>query len=248
MTGHKFCAAILVLLAAFHAEGAVKLDKDLRRETRNLLLQSDLKSYAPYVGGGFIEALPGNWKFITDAYYDKAEWSDALTHTGADIAGYTIAPVIVDGLLASSESQFAILLKEAEAGVFCWSAGKEFFSYSTGGITHSEFTGRLKSLSSDYVKNIPVKILGFLASRAGCSFISPVVIIAGAFAVQRVEEWHEFQRWKNTVYVDDIRAILGDDLMRDFTLANPETRFNMADPEKRPSLANSERRKSIAQP
>lgn len=239
MTGRKFCAAMLALLVAFQAEGAVKLDKDLQRETRNLLLRSDLKGYAPYVKGGFIEALSGNWKFITNAYDDKAEWSDALTHTGADIAGYTLAPVIVDGLLASSESQFAILLKEAEVGVFCWSAGKEFFSYITGGITHSEFTGRLKSLSSDHVNNIPVKVIGFLVSRAGYSFISPVVIIAGSFAIQRVEEWYEFRRWKNTVYIDDIRAVLGDDLINAFTLANPE---------RHPSLANPERRKSIAQP
>ena len=73
MIVRKFCAAILVLLAAFQAEGAVKLEKDLKRETREALLRSELKSYAPYVGGGFIEALSGNWKFISDAYDDKAD-------------------------------------------------------------------------------------------------------------------------------------------------------------------------------
>lgn len=242
------CAIMLAVTTAFQAEGALRLEKDLKRETREALLKSELKSYAPYAGGGFIEALSGNWKFISNAYDDKAEWSDALTHTGADIAGYTLTPMIFDGLLASSESQFAILLKEAEAGVFCWSAGKEFFSYSTGSITHSEFTGRLKSLSSDYVKNIPVRILGFLVSKAGYSFISPVVIIAGSFAIQRVHEWHEFKRWQNTVYVDDIRAILGDNLINAFTLANPETHSSLANPETHSSLANPERRKSIANP
>ena len=234
----SLCVFLSLILIALEAEGAVNLEKDLRRETDRFLSQSDLKHYAPYVGDGFKEAVMGNWEFITDAYNDKAEWSQALSRTGTDIAGYTVTPVLVDGILATSKSQFAVILKEAEVGIFCWDLGREFFSYGKGDIKYDDLQNRLSRATTRELPMMSVKVLAYFIKTSGYSFLSPVVVIAGSFAIQRVHEWYEFQRWKNTVYVDDIRAVLGDELIRDFTIASPETRFNMAEPESRPSLAN----------
>ena len=239
---------LAVILAAFGAEGAVKPENNLPRETKRLLSKSELRSYAPYVGDGLKEAMKDNWRFILDAYGGKAEWPDALIQTGTDIAGYTVTPVLVDGVIAASKSQFSVILREAEIGIFCWSMGKEFFSYSKGDINYDTMRNRIAESAAKELPVMPVNVLAYLITKAGYSFLSPVVVIAGTFAIERVSDWYEFQRWKNTVYVEDIKAVLGEDLINVFNLASPEYRYNLADPETHSSLTNQEQRKSIANP
>ena len=243
------CVFLAVILIVPEAGGAVELDKELLRETNRALSQSELRRYVPYIGDALKESFKDNWEFVSDAYKGNAEWSDVLLRAGTDIAGYTVTPVLVDGVIAFTNSELAVVLKEADVGIFCWSMGRELFAYSKGEIKYNELKERLSETAVKEVSLMPVKVLAyFVSSAAGYSFLSPVIVIAGSFAIQRVREWHEFQRWKNTVCLDDVRKILGDDLINALTLANPEHRHNIADLEKRPSLAKPERRKSIANP
>ena len=243
------CALLAVILIAPETEGAVEIEDELLRETNRELSRSALNQYVPYIGDSLKESMKDNWEFISDAYRGNAEWSDVIIRAGTDIAGYTVTPVLVDGVIAFSESEMAVILKEAEIGIFCWSMGREFFAYSRGEIKYDELKERLSDTFVKEVSIMPVKVLAYLvSSAAGYSFLSPVIMIAGSFAIKRAQEWHEFQRWKNTVCLDDVRKILGDDLINALTLATPEQRYNISDPERRSNLANPERRKSIANP
>ena len=73
-------------------------------------------------------------------------------------------------------------------------------------------------------------------------------------AIQRAQEWYERKKWENTIYLDDLVAFLGEDLIRELTLldparypslAAPERRANLAEPEERSSLLEPERRDSL---
>ena len=236
---------IFALLFTAEAEGAVNLAERLQRETNKCLAKSELKQYVPYLKDSLRETLRGNWKFIKDAYDEKAEWSEALSRTAVDAVGYTVTPLLVDGVLATSDSKFAVILKEAELGIFCWEAGKEYFSYLKGDTTHEEFSEAMWKIAEHHVEGASVKILGYMISSAGATIISPAVIIAGNFAIQRIHDWYEFEQWKNTVYIDDIRAVLGDDLIRDFTIANPETHASFADTPRKPNIAEPEEHYNI---
>ncbi len=243
------CVLLAVILFVPETEGAAKLDKELLRETNRALLQSELKRYVPYIGDALKESFMDNWEFVSDAYRGSAELSDVLLRAGTDAAGYTVTPLLVDGIIAFTNSELAVVLREAEIGIFCWSMGREFFSYSKGEIKYDELRERLSETAVKEAPIMPVKVLAyFVSNAAGYSFLSPVIMIAGSFAIQRVREWHEFQRWKNTVCLDDVRKILGDDLINALTLANPEHRNNIADPETRPALTNPKRRKSLINP
>ena len=236
---------IFALLFSADAEGAVNLAKKLQRETNKCLAMSELKQYVPYLKDGLKETLRGNWKFIKDAYDEKAEWSEALSQTAVDAVGYTVTPILIDGVLATSDSKFAVILKEADLGIFCWEAGKEYFSYLKGNTTQEEFSENMWKIAEHHVEEASVKILGYMISSAGMTIFSPAVIIAGNFAIQRVHEWYEFEQWKKTVYIDDIRAVLGDELIRDFTIANPETHASFFDIPNRPNIAEPEEHHSF---
>lgn len=235
------------LFAAGNCE-ALSLAESVKHETSKCLAKSALKQYAPYLREGLKESMKRNWKFISDSYNDKAEWSDALSRSAVDAAGYTVTPILVDGLLASSKSKFAVILKEADIGIFCWDAGKEFFSYARGEITQKEFADSLRKSAISHAETIPVKIMGYVISASGFTFIAPAVIIAGEFAIERLHAWYEFELWRNTVCTDDIRAVLGDELVRVFHLANPERRPTLSDPARHDTIASPKLRRSIANP
>ena len=221
---------------------------------RRAMAKSALKTFAPYALFGGITALAENWTFIKDAYDNKADWSRVLSRTGIDFAGYTVTPMVIDGVLAAAGKKVALAASLKGAGMgytlgyFCWNAGKEYFSYSVGDISREEFARRMKAHAARGVEILPVNVLAYLVSGTGYTILVPAVIIAGGFAIQRVHAWYEAKRWRDCVYLDDVRAVLGEDMINAFTLAAPETRASLADPETRTSLANPERRSSLANP
>ena len=126
-------------------------------------------------------------------------------------------------------------------------------AYQTGDITHEEMWERInnrgKRAAVQSVVMLAIKIVG--GSLAG-TVIMPVVIIGVGsgveYVLQRTEEWYQNKIWENTIYMDDVLAVLGPDLVEAFTLATPERRASLAEPERRPSLAEPERRSSLAEP
>ena len=90
-------------------------------------------------------------------------------------------------------------------------------------------------------------ILAYMVSASGQTFFVPCVIIAGSFAIERVHQWYEDKRWLNTVYLDDERAILGEDLINLFNISNPEHRQNLVNPKKYNSVTNPKQRKNLIQ-
>ena len=50
------CVLLAVILIVPEAEGAVELDKELLRETKRALSQSELRRYVPYIGDALKES------------------------------------------------------------------------------------------------------------------------------------------------------------------------------------------------
>ena len=231
-------------LKLYEHNGKVKAGiANVRASTRKHLESSKLMDIAPYAMFGAKTALSENWQLIKDAYDNKAEWSQALSRTGLDFAGYTVTPVMIDGILASSGKRMTLMTSMKNAGTgytlgfFCWNAGREFCSWQSGNISRDEFMSRIRHNAAREIEMIPVNVMAYLVAGTGHTFFVPAVIIGGKFAVQRVHEWYESKRWKKCIYTDDLRDILGDDLMNAFTIAEPEMRYNIAEPERRFNIA-----------
>ena len=238
-----------------HDEANIKSVKNAVNKSLN---KSALKNIAPYALFGAFKAISENWEFITDAYNNNSEWSKALTRTGIDFAGYTVTPMLIDGVFAAAGEKIALMTSLKSAGMgytlgyFIWNAGKEFFSYQTGDISadisQEGFYNRIKENITHEIELLPVNVLAYVISGTGYTIFVPVVIIAGSFAIQRIHSWHENKIWRNTVYIEDVRAILGDDLINAFTLINSEEGYNIANPERRSNIAEPERRRNFLQP
>lgn len=207
-----------------------------------------MKKAAPYAAFGAFKSLSENWELLSDAYNNRESFSKALTRTGADFAGYTVTPMLIDGVLTltGKKAALAVSLKNAgmgyTLGVSLWEAGREYFAYSLGEIPSEEFYNRAGRIAARTVEEIvSVNVIGYLVSCTGYTMLVPVVIFAGQNIIQRTHSWYEDKQkerqWLNTVYLDDITKILGEDLINTFTIINSETRPSLANPFTRPSLA-----------
>ena len=98
------------------------------------------------------------------------------------------------------------------------------------------------------VNMLVLKLAATAGVGAGAPLFVPIVIIGGSFAIQRTQAWYEEKRLRNVICLDDVRSILGDDMVEEFTLLSPEYRPNLAEPERRPNLAEPERRSNLAEP
>ena len=194
---------------------------------------------------------------LKDAWDGRAAWSKALTRTGLDFAGYTATPYLVDGVLTrlGGKSIIAASLKNAglgyTLGFFIWNAGKEYLAYQLGDISDEYYKNRMKQRGAQAVREaamIPVNMLVYKLIGSSGTFVVPAVIIGGSFAIQRIQQWYEDKQWRETITVEDAKAILGEDLMNEFTLLTPETRLNLADPERWATLAAPEERSSLIKP
>ena len=220
--------------------------------------ENALKKIAPYALAGGVKAVSENWEILKDAWNGKATWAKALTRTGVDFAGYTVTPYIVDGILTQigSKTVIAASLKGAgmgyTLGFFIWSAGKEYLAYQLGDISHDEFVKHMKQRGAQAGREavmVPINILVCkLISPAAGTYIVPLVIVGGSFAIQRVQAWYEDKRWRETVSLEEVRDILGEDLLNEFTLMTPETRSNLVKPEGQPNLAEPENNFNLAAP
>ena len=227
------------------------LKKQMRQD------QNALKKLAPYALAGGLMALSENWEMLKDAWDGRAAWSKALTRTGLDFAGYTATPYLVDGVLTrlGGKSIIAASLKNAglgyTLGFFIWNAGKEYLAYQLGDISDEYYKNRMKQRGAQAVREaamIPVNMLVYKLIGSSGTFVVPAVIIGGSFAIQRIQQWYEDKQWRETITVEDAKAILGEDLMNEFTLLTPETRLNLADPERWATLAAPEERSSLIKP
>lgn len=97
---------------------------------------------------------------------------------------------------------------------------------------------------------VPVNMLVLkIVVAAGASPIFvPVVIVGGGMAIQRAQEWYEQKKWENTIYLEDLVAFLGEDLIRELTLLDPERYPSLAAPERRANLAEPEGRHNLLEP
>ena len=234
------------------ADKTAAMGKQMRQSGKSL------RKIAPYALAGGLMALSENWETLTDAWDGKSTWAKALTRTGVDFAGYTVIPYVVDGVLTqvAGKSVIAASLKNAgmgyTIGFFIWNAGKEYLAYQMGDISQEEFVTRMKQRGAQVGREasmVPVNMLLYkLISPTAGTFVVPLVIIGGSFAIQRVQNWYEDKVWMETIYLDDVKAMLGEDLINEFTLITPETRSSLADPERRANLAEPEERHSLANP
>ena len=223
---------------------------EVKAETQKSLMQSSLKNTAPYIKAGLLQSLAENWEIIRNAYDNKAEWSEALSRVGTDFAGYTAMPILTDGVIASAEDKIALVSSLKNFGLgntlgcFCWNMGREFCSYQMGSISGNEFMSRAVRAA----EMIPVKVLAYIVSGTEYTLFVPVVIIGANFAFQRAHAWYEAKLWQNCIYIDDLKALLGEDLMNAFTMAEAERHYNLSEPERRSNIAEPERRYNTARP
>ena len=93
-------------------------------------VRQKMKQVAPYALGGALMAISENWEILNAAYQGEEEWEKALKRTGRDFAGYTVTPMVVDGVLAQMGDKVAIIAPLKDAGVgytigyWVWGSGK----------------------------------------------------------------------------------------------------------------------------
>ena len=222
-------------------------------------MREKLKRTAPYMLSGAMMALSENWNDLSLAYRGESSWERALKQTAVDFAGYTVTPMLVDGILCRVGQRFAAVMPLKNAGMgytigyFCWGMGKEFYAYQNGDISYEVFAERARRHGQNAVGHalmVPVNMLVLkIVVAAGASPIFvPVVIVGGGMAIQRAQEWYEQKKWENTIYLEDLVAFLGEDLIRELTLLDPERYPSLAAPERRANLAEPEGRHNLLEP
>ena len=242
-------------------QGVEKDMKDITVAKNKMLagMREKLKRTAPYMLGGAMMALSENWNDLSLAYRGEASWERALKRTAVDFAGYTVTPMLIDGIFCRVGKRFAAVMPLKNAGMgytigyFCWGMGKEFYAYQNGDISYETFAKRAQQRGKNAVGQtlmVPVNMLVLkIVVAAGASPIFvPVVIVGGGMAIQRAQEWYERKKWENTIYLDDLVAFLGEDLIRELTLLDPARYPSLADPERRANLAEPEERSSLLEP
>ncbi|MBQ6773182.1 MAG: hypothetical protein IJP48_03875 [Synergistaceae bacterium] len=144
---------------------------------------SSMKKAAPYAAFGAFKSLSENWELLSDAYNNRESFSKALTRTGADFAGYTVTPMLIDGVLTltGKKAALAVSLKNAgmgyTLGVSLWEAGREYFAYSLGEIPSEEFyhgAGRIAARTVEEI--VSVNVIGYLLSCTGYTMLVPVCL------------------------------------------------------------------------
>lgn len=213
----------------------------------------------PYMVGGALMAAMDNWELLDAAYRNDESWEKALTHTGIDFAGYTVTPMLIDGVLCKAGEKVAVLMPLKNAGLgftigyFCWGAGKEFYAYQTGDIAYDEMLvkiGQRAKVAASGTLMIPVNmlVLKIVAGAGASTAFVPILIIGGGVAIQRAYAWYQEKIWENTIYVEDVVAMLGPDLVKEFTLLNPEKKDSLIDPQKRDNLLDPQKKPSLLEP
>ena len=219
---------------------------------------SNMKKAAPYTFFGAGKALSENWEVIMNAYDNKESWSKALSLTGTDFAGYTVTPMLIDGAFAYAGGKTALFMSMKNAGlgytlgVLAWEAGRESLAYMLGEIPQDEYYSKLRLSTGRAIETIPANIIAYIVSAGSSTLVVPLIIIAGSYVIPRAQVWYDKKlkekQWLNTVYPDDVKAILGDELINTFTIIQPERHSSLAEPERRSSLAEPERHSSLARP
>ena len=171
--------------------------------------------------------------------------------------GYTATPAIVDAVLVSLPGKAQALiapLKDAGIGtiigIFIYGSGKECYSYVVGDISQETLMERLKIRGKSAVQQMAfIPVTAVLAKVcAGSPLLVPMIIIGGSFAWQKCQAYYEEQQWKNMVSIEDLRALLGDDFVREFSLLMPEERDNILEPLRRDNILESLKRDNLIEP
>lgn len=245
-------------------ELAQVVEKDMKDVTvaKNKMLagmREKLKRTAPYMLGGAMMALSENWNDLSLAYRGESSWERVLKRTAVDFAGYTVTPMLVDGVLCRVGKRFAAVMPLKNAGMgytigyFCWGMGKEFYAYQNGDISYEVFAERARQRGKNAVGAalmVPVNmlVLKIVVAAGATPLFVPVVIVGGGIAIQRAQEWYEQKKWEDTIYLEDLVAFLGEELIREFTLLDPARYPSLAAPERRDNLAEPEGRHSLIEP
>ena len=218
---------------------------------------SSFKKMSPYLIAGALQAGIENWEDIKDAWNGDKYWGKVLAKTGTDFVGYTATPAIVDAVLVSLPGKAQALiapLKDAGIGtiigIFIYGSGKECYSYVVGDISQETLMERLKIRGKSAVQQMAfIPVTAVLAKVcAGSPLLVPMIIIGGSFAWQKCQAYYEEQQWKNMVSIEDLRALLGDDFVREFSLLMPEERDNILEPLRRDNILESLKRDNLIEP
>lgn len=223
-----------------------------------------LKNAAPGIIAGGLQALGGNWQDVTAAWNGDKQWDDVLVKVGSDFAGYTLTPMIVNGLIAQLPDKASVLLAPLKQsgtgtiiGIFVFGAGKEFYAYYNGDQNWEKTVGHLKKKAVIAGQQVAVYGATIVFNKVAATVLShllvpapwiPVAIVAGTQVWQIGKDYLEKERWRRTIYVEDIAGLLGESFVREFHLLCPERRNNILEPEERDNILAPEYRANILTP
>ncbi|MGI6075868.1 MAG: hypothetical protein ACOYD9_05845 [Pyramidobacter sp.] len=252
-------------------EPSTKWDNDAKKQYNEIKAamtfakaKTALKNAAPGLIAGGLQAIGENWKDITAAWNGEKEWDEVLTKVGSDFAGYTLTPMIVDGVIAQLPNKMSVLLAPIKnagtrtiVGIFIFGAGKEFYSYYIGDQDWDETVVQLKKRTGTVGQQIVVYGATIIYNKVAAVFLTslavpapwiPVVIVAGSTVWQIGKDYLAKERWRQTIYVEDISGFLGEGFVREFHLLCPERRSNILDLEQSESIFEPEYRDNLLVP
>jgi hypothetical protein len=158
--------------------------------------------------------------------------------------------MLVDGILSNIGEHSVVIAQMKNTGMgltigyFAWGTGKEFFSFQAGDISYEEMLANIKERgkiagTQAFISPVNMLVLKIVGGGLSGTVIVPVVIIGGGFIIQRTQKWYQDKVWENTIYTDDVTAILGPDLVNEFTLVMPTLKSTIVSPERKNSLAET---------
>lgn len=222
-----------------------------------------LRNAAPGIIAGGLQALGENWKDVTAAWNGEKAWDDVLVKVGKDFAGYTLTPMIVNGVIVRLPDKLVLLapLKHSGTatiiGVFVFGASKDFYAYYRGDQNWEDTVAQLKKRTAATAQQTAVFAATIVFNKVVSTALSyclvpapwiPVVIVAGPIVWQIGKDYLEKERRRQTIYVEDLIGLLGEGFVREFHLLCPEPRDNILEPEERDNILEPECRANILMP
>ncbi|NCC61699.1 MAG: hypothetical protein EOM12_12350 [Verrucomicrobiae bacterium] len=233
---------------------AQKQSVDQQKRSFAAAAKDSLKRVAPYLISGALLSVIENWGYIRMGMDREVDWGDVFTRVGTDFVGYSATPAIVQGTLVLIAGKESALILHAEkagvqflAGIFIYGTGKEVFGWYKGELTYEEMKDNIKGRASRAAWGAAMVPVAVVVGKVS-SMIVPVAIIVGPYIFQRGKEWYEEKQWEKILFVEDIEAMMGKDLMSSFSLLLPESAASLLQPEKTASIVSPQHSSSILEP